>query len=304
MTTTARGRVLRIVGGTYHVEADGEELECVLAGRVKKEGDGQVAVGDRVEVERVPGGACRIVEVLPRESRLARKSVARRREQVIAANIEQVAAVFSVREPEPDTRMLDRLLALAELNDLDAFVVLNKTDLLDGEGLPDAFGAHERAGYEVLPTSVPAGAGIAALRERLAGRITVLTGPSGAGKSSLLNAIVPGLDLRVGRVSPRKGRGRHTTVNAALHPLPGGGYVADTPGLQYVEMWNPSAGGLAGAFPEFRPWLGDCRFNDCRHLEEPGCAVLDALERGEIARSRYESYVSLLREAEEAAERW
>lgn len=258
-------------------------------------------MGDRVRVETLPDGGGRIVEILPRRSKLARRTPTGEREQVIAANMDQLAAVFSVARPEPDLRMLDRLLVLAELNALDAFVVVNKTDL--AEEL-DRFAPHREAGYALLPTSALEERGLEALRERLRGRSTVLAGPSGAGKSSLLNALVPGLRRRVGEVSRRKGRGRHTTVNATLLPLPEGGYAADTPGLQYVSLWKMDPADLAHGFPELRPLLGSCRFNDCRHVEEPGCAVRRALESGDVARSRYESYRSLLEEADRERREW
>jgi ribosome biogenesis GTPase len=306
VNTRSVGRVLGIVAGTYQVQVDDRTLSCVLGGRVKQ-GDGdRVAVGDRVEVETVDDGEGRITELLPRSSRLARKSVAGQREQVIAANVDQMAAVFALERPEPDLRMLDRLLTLAGLHELSAFVVVNKMDLAgaaDGR-VPPAFRLYARAGYDVLPTSVPTGAGIDDLDRRLADRTTVLAGPSGAGKSSLLNALVPDLDRRVGDVSERAGRGRHTTVNATLVPLPGGGHVADTPGLQVLELWEMPPEAVARAFREFRPHLGTCRFNDCRHDHEPGCAVKAAVEAGEIAGSRYESYLALVREAEEQQRTW
>ncbi|MFW6193333.1 MAG: ribosome small subunit-dependent GTPase A [Gemmatimonadota bacterium] len=321
MSTRSVGRVLRIVAGTYQVDVDDRTLSCVLGGRVKQGAGDRVAVGDRVEVETVDGGEGRITTLLPRSSRLARKSVAGQREQVIAANVDQMAAVFALARPEPDLRMLDRLLTLAGLNQLSAFVVVNKMDLVgetgdetgrDGDGppeapdgrVPPAFRLYARAGYDVLPTSVPTAGGIDALERRLADRTTVFAGPSGTGKSSLLNALVPDLDRRVGDVSERAGRGRHTTVNATLVPLPGGGHVADTPGLQVLELWEMPPEAVARAFREFRPHLGTCRFNDCRHDHEPGCAVKAAVEGGEIAGSRYESYLALVREAEEQRRTW
>lgn len=294
------GRVLRIAGGRYRVEADGERLTCVLAGRLKQ-GDGpRAAVGDRVRVERTAGGEGRIVEILPRESKLARRAVAGRSEQVIAANLDQVVSVFAVARPSPDRSMLDRLLVIAELNGLDAFVVVNKTDL----GEPEGFAPYRQAGYEVLATSAREEVGLEELGERLHGKVTALAGPSGAGKSSLLNALMPGLDRRVGEVSGGEGRGRHTTVNATLVPLPAGGYVCDTPGLQVLRLWSMPPDELAAAFPEFRPLLGSCRFNDCRHLGEPGCGIREALEEGRVDGSRYESYRALLEEAEEASREW
>lgn len=294
------GRVLRIAGGSYHVETEDGALTCVLAGRLKQ-GDGpRAAVGDRVRCERTGEGEGRIVEILPRDGTLARRAVTGRSEQVIVANLDQVVPVFAVARPEPDLTMLDRLLVIAELNGLEAFVALNKADLREADG----FGAYRDAGYEVVPTSAREGTGLEELSDRLRGRVSALAGPSGAGKSSLLNVLVPGLDRRVAEVSGGRGRGRHTTVNATLIPLPGGGYVADTPGLQVLELWSMEPDELAAAFPEFRPLLGGCRFNDCRHLEEPECAVLRALEDGHLAEHRYESYRALLEEAEEERRQW
>ncbi len=299
--------VMRVVAGTYHVETSGGDiLECSLRGRVKQRYEQVVSVGDRVRVERLEDGSCRINEVLPRHSALSRHGVARRREQVIVANVDQVAAVVSVASPPPDYSMVDRLLALAELNELAGLIVLNKIDLfstgeIDGDPatLPEDFAPYVAAGYEVLTTSATDHVGLEALRRRLSGRTTVFSGPSGAGKSSLLNALMPGLDLRVGEVGVRKGRGRHTTVAAALYPFPGGGYVADTPGLQYLTLWEVDVDALSAAFPEFDELSPECRFANCRHRTEPGCRVREAVADGGVDARRHESYLALLREAEE-----
>lgn len=300
-------RVMRVVAGTYHVEIEGAEvLECSLRGRVKQKVGQQVSVGDLVRVERLDDGSCRIADLLPRHSALSRHGVSRRREQVIVANVDQVVAVVAIESPKPDFSMIDRLLALAELNELDGLVVLNKADLATparaGDGaaaLPPAFEPYRAAGYDVLITSAEQAVGLDELRERLVGRITVFSGPSGVGKSSLLNSLMPGLDLRVGKVGQRKGRGRHTTVAAALYPFPEGGYVADTPGLQYLALWEVDPRALGYGFPEFRGPSEECRFGDCVHRAEPGCAVRDAVESGVIESRRYDSYQTLLREAEE-----
>lgn len=301
MNDGAAGRVLRISGGSYRVEVGEDLVTCVLAGRLKQ-GDGpRVSVGDLVRCEETGEGEGRIVELLPRSSKLARRAVTGRAEQVIVANVDQLVPVFAVARPSVDTTMLDRLLVLAELHGLDAFVVVNKADLGDPEGFED----YREAGYEVVPTSAAAGTGLGALSERLRDRTSALAGPSGAGKSSLLNRLVPGLDRRVGEVSSGdEGRGRHTTVNATLVPLPDGGYVADTPGLQVLRLWSMDPDELAAAFPEFRPWLGSCRFNDCRHVEEPGCGIRRALQEDTVAERRYHSYRMLLEEAEEERRTW
>jgi ribosome biogenesis GTPase len=279
---------------------------------VKRSSARFVSVGDLVEVERLADESCRIAELLPRQSALTRHGVARRREQVIVANVDQVAAVVSVARPDPDFSMVDRLLALAELNEVAGLLIVNKADLLEHSRehepagvdtahgvLPDDFVPYVRAGYEVLLTSATRRAGLSELRDRLADRITVFSGPSGVGKSSLLNALMPGLDLRVGEVGERKGRGRHTTVAAALYPFPDGGYVADTPGLQYVALWEVDPADLTHAFPEFGEPAAGCRFANCRHREEPECDVRTAVEAGSISERRYQHYLALLAEAEE-----
>ncbi len=257
-----------------------------------------MAVGDRVEIEELDDGSCRITRVLPRERVLSRRAMARRRDQIMAANLDQLAIVVAATRPSPDLHMLDRLLAVAELNDLDPFIICNKTDLADS--LPPELDIYSGLGYDVLPTSIPASVGLSALRERLGGRTTVLAGASGVGKSSLLNALFPGLDLRVGDVGERKGRGRHTTTSAQLIPIDDETFIADTPGIQHFVPTGVGVDVLGGAFPDLRPFAGDCRFGDCRHRAEPGCAVLAALEDDLVDQRRYESYLALLEEAEVA----
>lgn len=306
---TSSGRVLRVVAGTYLVEISAEEsgtIECVLAGRLRQGPVDRVVAGDRVVVERPGHGGARIIEREPRRSTLARRAGGGRGVQVIAANLDGVAAVLAVARPAPDLSMLDRLLALAELSGLAGLVVANKIDLAGRAGadeteLLEPFEPVRRAGYPVIPTSALSGAGLADLAEATAGRVTVLAGPSGTGKSSLLNALVPEADRRVGEVSERTGRGRHTTVSASLVPLGGGAYLGDTPGLQFAGLPDPAPEAVARAFPELRALEGQCRFANCRHRREPGCAVRDAVEAEEMNRGRYESYLRLLREAEEAA---
>lgn len=300
MPDVSTGRVLQFTAGVYRIHTSGEVVDCSLRGRAKRGAGERVAIGDLVTFERLEDGSGRIEEVLPRHSRLSRHSLAKRREQVLAANVDQVAAVFAVARPDPDVRLLDRLLTVAELHDLPAVVVANKTDLLDESAVPPEFEAYAAIGYRVLPTSARTRAGLDDLRALLTDRITVFTGPSGVGKSSLLNAILPDLDLRVGAVGDRTGRGKHTTSAGLLIPLPGGGYLADTPGIQYFEPAGVEPADLAHAFREFRPLVERCRFADCRHRAEPGCAVRDAVAQGTVREHRHESYLSLLEAAEEA----
>jgi ribosome biogenesis GTPase len=293
-----RGRVLRSVGGVYCVELDdGSLVDCSVRGRLKRQkGIGKVAVGDAVEVEATPEGACVIRSLLPRVSRLSRRSADGRREQIIAANVDQLAAVFSVSQPQPMFELVDRFLVLAEASDIAAVLVINKIDLAIEGSTRDAFALYEEIGYPVLYTSAKTGRSLRRLSEHLGGYVTLLVGPSGAGKSSLLNAIQPGLGLRIGEISKAIQRGRHTTVSASLHRLDVGGYVVDTPGLGKLQFWEVGNHELAWCFPEFRPLLGGCRFPDCQHTQEPDCAVTAGVEDGLVAERRYESYRKILGE--------
>ena len=286
----------------YRVHFPEGTLECSLTGRAKRDSEARVAIGDRVAVERLEDGSCRIIEIHPRRTRLSRHSLAKRREQVLAANVDRVAVVLSVDRPAPDARFLDRLLAVAELHDLPAFLVLNKMDLAPGGQIPPDMLRYEEIGYPVLPTCAKTGSGLESLHREIVGRTTVFTGPSGVGKTSIVNALLPDLDLRVGAVGERSGRGRHTTSAGLLIPLPGGGYLADTPGIQYFEPAGADPADLAHAFPEFRPLVEQCRFTDCRHVSEPGCAVREAVAERRIDEGRYASYVSLFEAAGAARE--
>lgn len=291
------GTVLRAQGGVYDVETADGTVTASLRGRLKREerlGE-KVVVGDRVTVTESAAGtgtAWTIEEVEPRHSVLARKAPGKApRAKVIVANVHQAVIVFAVANPSPHLRMLDRFLVTCESAELEPLIVANKVDLLGEEGARALLRPYEAAGYRVLYASAKAGLGVDALRDALCGRLSALSGPSGVGKSSLLNAVQPGLGLRVAEVSEAVDKGRHTTVTAQLLPLECGGYVADTPGLRELGLWGVELDELDHHFPEFRPYLGECRYgNSCTHVHEPGCAIRAAVSDGEVDAGRYDSY--------------
>lgn len=302
MTTRVEGLVIRVLGSAYDVQGPDGVVRCVLRGRLRRQADGpqRPVIGDRVEFEPVSPREGAIVAILPRRTTLTRREpLDPSKAHVIAANLDQIVAVFAA-VPDPDPFQIDRYLAVAEANRLAAILCINKIDLVeDPEALRGSFKEYEALGYPVLYTSAVTGAGLEALRERLRGKITAFIGPSGVGKSSLLNALQPGLGLRVGAINPRTGAGRHTTTRSELIPFDGG-YLADTPGLRDIGVWGIEPEELAACFPEMRPYIGQCEFADCLHLEEPGCAVRRAVARGKIRRRRYESYQRILIEQLEA----
>lgn len=295
------GTVLRARSSFYTVAVDGGAIvEARLRGRVKQERatSDLAVIGDRVRLVRNADGTGAIEAVEPRHSRFSRRQPGPRgswREDVMVANLDLVVAVFAVADPPPNPRLIDRFLVVAAHNETEAILVANKTDLPTGTDARAVFEPYRRIGYDVLYTSAKSGDGVVDLGALLTGRLSLVTGPSGVGKSSLLNALQPGLRLATADVSASLHKGRHTTSVAELHPLHGGGHVADTPGIRELGLWQIPPDELAWCFVEFRAHLGgQCGFNDCSHLHEPRCAVRAAVEAGQISASRYDSYRRLL----------
>ncbi len=297
------GIVLSCAGGRYGVYVGGRQHEAVLRGRMKHQSDETVLVGDHVTLALHGQEAATIEGIRPRRTVLRRRSPGRARGvRTLAANIDQVVVVGAARMPDWDPALIDRFTAVAEANDLPIVIVVNKSDL---DASAAAYGIpYQHAGYTVIVTSAETGSGLEVLHRRLTGAVSLFTGPTGVGKSTLLNALVPGLTLRTAAVSRRSHAGRHTTVAAEMHPLGDDGFVVDTPGLRDIGLWGLEPLEVGAAFPEFASRREDCRFDNCRHRDEPSCAVRAAVERGDIAETRYRSYRRLLDEAEAAARPW
>ena len=297
MSDTLDGLVIRAQSGFLTVATDTGEYTCRLRGRLKQgeqEGD-IVAVGDRVTITPDEDGSGVIENIHARTAEFSRMRSGIKREfrQILLANPDQIVAVFACAQPEPSLRMLDRFLVIAEKQAVDAVVVANKVDLVTPERAQAIFEIYTQLGYPVVYTSAHTGQGVAQLREHLKGKLSALTGPSGVGKSSLLNAIQPDLGLHVRSVSESTSKGRHTTRVRELFPLDLGGYVADTPGIRSLALWDTEPEELDAYFIEMRELVADCQFSDCTHTHEPGCAVLAAVDAGAVARERYNSYLRL-----------
>lgn len=275
-------RIIKALSGFYYVQTEDGVVECCARGRFRRQ-DQSPLVGDFVRITR-QGDKGVLEALLPRKNAFIRPAV---------ANIDQLVVLASCAIPVTEPFLIDRVLAIAQLQNVPALVVVNKDDLAPAQPLAEIY---RRAGVPVLVTSAETGEGIEALREALAGKLSCLTGNSGVGKSSLLNRACPQLQLPVGEVSEKLGRGRHTTRHIELYSLGSNTFVADTPGFsafdtERMELVHKEQ--LQYAFPEFAPYLGHCQFPDCAHRKEPGCAVRKALAEGKIGQTRYSSYERL-----------
>ncbi|MBM3981399.1 MAG: ribosome small subunit-dependent GTPase A [Planctomycetes bacterium] len=300
-----RGRVLRVHGLASVVETDdGRTFRCAVRRLLKSLATDErsvVTTGDVVWIraarEGVESDEAIIERVEPRHGVLTRAS--RRREHVLVANVDQLAIIMSLVEPNLKPHLIDRYLAAAQQGGLKPVLCLNKADLADPVELQPLIGLYAQLGITVILCSARTGYGIDRLREQLRGRATVFSGQSGVGKSSLLNAVQPDLALAVKSVSEVNNKGRHTTTYSQLIKLNFGGWVVDTPGVRQMQLWDARPEEMEGYFPEFRPFVPLCSFPDCTHTHEKGCAVKDAVARRLIASRRYHSYLGLFNGVEE-----
>ena len=313
MAERLSGLIVKEQSGFYWVEAeDSVTYMCELRGRLKEEAKASdiAAIGDRavISLRREAGADVMmgvIEELSPRKSVLSRavRTTGKRgagqaeREQVVIANADRALLVFSAAQPAPDLKMLDRLLVAGERSEIaELVIVLNKIDLDYTAALEEGLRGYERIGYPVMRTSALRGDGIDRLRSRLAGGISVFTGPSGVGKTSLLNCMQPGLGRQVKDVGRQSEEGVHTTRDSALVRLDSGGYIADTPGIRSLIVWDIEPDELDAYFVDIKPYVLDCKFSNCTHIDEPACAVRRAVKQGAISATRYRNYLELREE--------
>ena len=297
------GIVIRSTGSWNTVlGADGRRTECKVKGKFRITGirtTNPVAIGDRVEFDLDPDhGTGQITRILPRDNYIIRKSKKLSKEShIIAANIDQAWLVVTLADPRTTNGFIDRFLVTATGYYIPAGLIFNKTDIYDGELMAECgelMRIYEQAGYPCYQVSALKGDGVEVVRDLLKDRVNLFAGHSGVGKSALLNAIDPVLDLRTGEISNVHRKGMHTTTFAEMFPLSGGGYIIDTPGIKEFGLIHFEQTEIPRCFPEMDRLLPRCQFSNCTHLHEPGCAVVAALETGEVSRMRYNSYLSIL----------
>ena len=294
------GLVVRIQGADFIVSTDAGEIRCSPRGRFRLADDPEESlpvVGDGVRVrlgDDAAEAAGVVVSIEPRRTRFVRTDPSgRRRYRLIGANLDRVLVVLAARDPAFNARLLDRMIVAAECGGMEPVIVVNKIDLVAGEDAPPP-AVYAEMGYTVIRCSARTGEGIEEIRGIVHDGESILAGPSGSGKTSIVAALEPGLELRVGHVSERTGKGRHTTTHFELHPLSGGGWLGDTPGIREFGIWGVSQRTLGEFFRDFEPFLGRCRFAGCTHSHEPGCAVKEAVAEGSISPGRHESYLRIL----------
>jgi ribosome biogenesis GTPase len=297
-----KGIILKSTGSRYLVLSDKDDrVECRIKGRLRLEGikaTNPVSVGDRVEYELEGDGMGSITELLPRKNYIIRKSTnLSKQSHVIAANIDQAFVIATLAFPRTSTGFIDRFLATAEAYNIPSSIVFNKMDIYTEEGLngvEEITSLYEKIGYRCFSVSAVENTGVEELKEVMKGKVNLFSGHSGVGKSTLINAIQPGLDLSVGIISEAHSKGTHTTTFAEMHALDDGGFIMDTPGIKEFGMINMEKTEISHYFPEIFKKSSQCKFSSCLHINEPKCAVIAAVENGEIAASRYNSYLGIV----------
>ena len=296
------GLITKSTGSWYQVQTpDGQRIDCRIKGKFRMKGittTNPVAVGDVVDFEMEPDSENGVITNLrQRKNYIIRKAInLSKQAQIIAANLDQALLVVTLASPRTSLGFIDRFLVTAEAYDIPARLIFNKLDLFSDEGLEilaDYKAIYEKIGYPCFEVSALEGTNIDQVQELLKDKVTLFSGHSGVGKSSLINSLLPSLDLRTHMVSEWSDKGMHTTTFAEMFELPQGGFIIDTPGIRELGVIDIEKQELSHFFPEMRSRMNQCRFNNCRHINEPGCAVLEALEEGEIELSRYESYLSI-----------
>ena len=289
---STEGILLKAVGGLYYAETPSGIYECKARGIFRKQ-DISPCAGDRVVLSDISGETAVVDKILPRKNSLIRPPL---------ANLDQIIFVISTCEPAPNLTLLDKFLAIAEFKGIDSIIAVTKLDLQRDDSLRDIY---RNSGSEFLEIDYEEPSSYMKLYDMLSGKVSAFTGNTGAGKSTLLNHIDSSLEIRTGEISKKLGRGRHTTRNVELYKLANGGYIADTPGFSTFETRKYDIimkDQLADCFPEFREYEGKCQFPDCAHVKEKGCAVLEAVENGDIPRSRHSSYLEMYEESRQIKE--
>lgn len=297
-----QGLIIKSTGSWYRVQStEGKEIDCRIKGKFRIKGittTNPLAVGDHVEFDMEPDQETGVITKLQeRRNYIIRKSInLSRQAQVLAANLDQAYLIVTLASPRTSLGFIDRFLVTAEAYDIPAGIIFNKLDLFSDEGLEILAEYEEiytKLGYPCYQVSAMKKVNIDQIKNLLKDKVTLFTGHSGVGKSTLINAILPDLALKTGEISEWSDKGQHTTTFAEMFPLPFGGYLIDTPGIRELGIIDIEKQELGHFFPEMRSRMKDCKFHNCRHINEPGCAVLEALEEGEIEPSRYDSYLSI-----------
>ncbi|MDR2084782.1 MAG: ribosome small subunit-dependent GTPase A [Bacteroidales bacterium] len=297
------GIVIKSTGSWYLVETpSGNIVNCKIKGKFKTSGiktTNPVAVGDKVQFDFVDNDNVGIItKIFPRNNYIIRKSTnLSKSEQIIAANIDYCIIIATIKQPRTSTGFIDRILTTAEAYHIPSVIVFNKLDLYDDndlERLAELMYIYENAGYKVIVTSAVKNIGLEEFRNLLKDKVSLITGHSGVGKSALINTIIPESDIKIGDISQYHEKGKHTTTFATMYKLPIGGYIIDTPGIKEFGLADMDKIEIAERFPEIRKFQHECRFNNCTHTNEPGCAVKEAVEEGLIPEERYNSYLSII----------